>query len=181
MNDTSSIFALDGHDAAGKTTLADWLAQTVGGTYQRPFHGRLGADLLNAANHGDVAQVIALGEEGIRNALVAAGVVRPIILDRAWMTVASLISWEDFLPVWHLWIPTVLCWADIETTLDRLGHRTEKPETIETHSYYLGHYRSLAERSGSYVVRTDLNSISQCHDLLIAWFNSNPNTPLPQP
>lgn len=177
MINITGVFAIDGHDGAGKTTLARWLATSIGGSYQRPFHGALGAALLDAANHGNAARVIALGEEGIRNALTAVGAVRPVILDRSWMTVASLVDWETFAPVWHLWIPTVLCWADLSTTLDRLDKRTEQTESIDSHSHYLDIYRSLAKRTNSFVVRTDLNSTHQCHDILISWLKGNPSQP----
>lgn len=177
MIDIIGVVAVDGHDGAGKTTLARWLATKSSGSYQRPFHGALGAALLEAANHGNVAKVLALGEEGIGNALTAAGTDRPIILDRSWMTVASLVDWETFATSWNLWIPTVLCWADLSTTLDRLDQRTEQPEAIDSHIRYLDIYRSLAERTNSSVVRTDLNSTHQCHDILISWLRGNPSLP----
>jgi hypothetical protein len=177
----SGVFAVDGHDGSGKTTLARWLAASTGGYYHRPFHGALGDALLSAGNRGEAAKVIALGEEGIRNAIAAAGTVRPIVLDRAWMTVASLVDWSEFFPVWRLWIPTALCWADLATTLDRLGRRPEKSGTTDNHDHYLKVYRSLADRTGSCVVRTDLSSESQCRDFLIRWLKGNPSLPRIQP
>ena len=80
MTNITGVFAVDGHDGAGKTTLANLLAPMINGVYQRPFHGTLGAELLRAAERGDASRVIALGEEGIGNALAANGGARPVIL-----------------------------------------------------------------------------------------------------
>jgi hypothetical protein len=168
MIDIKGVYALDGHDGAGKTSLALWFAPTVGGVYQRPFQGKLGAQLMKAA----------IGKQGICNALSAAGSRRPVILDRAWMTVASLLPWDDFSTEWDLWIPTVLCWADLKTTLDRLALRTEAPESIDMHKYYIHVYRSLAEISDSCIIRTDLSAIPQCHELLIRWYDGK--IPMPR-
>jgi hypothetical protein len=175
--DLSGVFALDGHDGSGKTSLARWLAASVNGTYQRPFSGALGGALLRAGERGDVATVIALGEEGIGNAISAAGSGRPVILDRGWMTVASFVQWEQFYPAWRLWMPTALCWADLTTTLERLGRRAEKAEDAATHSGFIEIYRGLAERTGSCVVPTGLLVESQCRDALAAWLRSRPAPP----
>lgn len=173
MTSFIGVYALDGHDGAGKTTLARWFASAVGGVYHRPFQGKLGAQLLKAANLRDFQTVIAIGKQGIYNALSVAGSCRPLILDRAWMTVASLLPWDEFSSSWDLWIPTVLCWADLDTTLERLAQRTEEPESIDTHNHYIQVYRSLAEHSNSYIIRTDVSAMSQCHELLIRWYNAN--------
>lgn len=175
MNETEYILAVDGHDGTGKTTLAMWLAKQVDGTYQRPFSGALGAALLNAANRGDVTQVIALGNEGIDTAISAAGDRRPIVLDRCWMTVASLVTWTEFSSAWKCWIPTILCWADLETTVSRLNQRAEEPETVESHRHYLRVYCELAERTDSRILRTDLNSLDECKSILLDWFKTTCN------
>lgn len=177
MIDLSGVFAVDGHDGSGKTTLARQLAASVEGSYQRPFHGSLGIALLSAGNRGDVAEVVGIGEEGIRSAIAAAGPVRPVILDRAWMTVASLLDWKEFSAIWRLWPPTALCWAGLATTLDRLEQRSEQQETIDSHRHYLAVYRFLADRTKTYIVRTDLHSEPQCHALLMEWLRLNPAPP----
>lgn len=166
------VFAVDGHDGTGKTTLARWLAEQVGGSYQRPFSGELGAALLDAAERGDDARVLAIGEKGITNAIAAAADRQPIILDRSWMTVASLVNWAVFSSTWQQWIPTVLCWADLETTLARLSQRSEKTETLDWHRHYLRVYQALAERTGSRILRTDINSLEQCQSILLDCFKT---------
>jgi hypothetical protein len=170
--DVAGVFAIDGHDGAGKTTLARWLAINTGGMYVRTFYGTYGSTLLSAADNDDTALVLTIGEAAICNAISTAGAVRPIILDRAWMTVASLIDWHLFMPRWSMWIPTVLCWANLDTTTSRLGQRNEQPEAIDIHRKYLDVYRSLAIMSDNYVLRTDLNTVEQCQELLMAWFKN---------
>jgi hypothetical protein len=170
------IVALDGHDAAGKTTLAHALADKLGGVYRRPFHGSLGAELLRAGERGDFDRVIAIGEEGIGTALEAAGECKPIVLDRSWMTVASLIQPEllsTFFAGWQRWIPTALCWADLPTTVRRLEHRTEPEQTIATHQQYLAKYLKIAKHSASPVIRTDLYSEQSCLKFLLKWINDS--------
>ena len=175
--DLADVFAIDGHDGAGKSTLARWLAGNVNGSYQRPYSGPLGAALMNAGSRGDVPTIVALGEEGISNGLKAAGAVRPIILDRAWITLASFVDWPTFASAWRLWIPTVVCWADLPTTLSRLSQRSEESESVARHRHYLGKYLALAEHTASLVIRTDLYAISECQDMLTGWLLKNPSPP----
>lgn len=164
--------ALDGHDAAGKTTLAQALAARIGGVYQRPFHGSLGTELLRAGARGDFDRVVALGEQAIGTALEVDGSGPPIVLDRSWMTVASLIEPDHlsaFFATWTKWVPTALCWADLPTTLQRLNRRSEPAETMEAHQRYLARYWELADQSQSPVVRTDLHSEQSCLEFLLKW------------
>lgn len=169
MSIFKGVVALDGHDGSGKTRLARLLADAVAGSYQRPFGGRHGVRLLEAADQGDVKRTVALGEAGIRRAIAAAGTRRPVVLDRGWITVASLVDFDDFAPLWECWMPTVVCWADLDTTLARLALRTEVPAPTAIHAHYLKTYWALARRSSSYVLRTDLNTEDECVERLVAW------------
>jgi predicted ATPase len=164
--------ALDGHDGAGKTTLARALASRMGGIYRRPFHGILGTKLLKAAERGDFQTIVALGEQGIDAALASEGIVLPIVLDRGWMTIASLIEprrLPEFMSRWNRWIPTALCWADLQTTLQRLSGRNEPFVAVAKHEEYLAIYLALAKRSMSPIVRTDLHSERSCLEFLLSW------------
>jgi hypothetical protein len=172
MMSPAGVVALDGHDGAGKTTLALALAERLSGVYARPFHGKLGAALLAAGATRDVEGIISIGEEGIHGALATAGTDRTVVLDRGWMTVASLIdrdAFDRFAARWRLWMPTALCWADLRTTLVRLAPRLEQGEPSESHAYYLEVYRGLAGRTGSLILRTDINSHQLCVQMLCEW------------
>jgi hypothetical protein len=174
----SGVVALDGHDGAGKTTLARDLAEHISGVYARPFQGATGEALLAAGAAGDLDRLIEVGDGAIRAALDASGRHRPVVLDRGWMTVASLCAgepFEVFAARWRLWIPTALCWADLPTTLDRLSDRDEHPETVAAHRHYLDVYRCLADRTDSLIVRTDLESRQRCLGLLSDWVQRLPS------
>ncbi len=171
MTSLFRVVALDGHDGVGKTTLAHALAEHAGGVYARPFHGAIGAALLEAGAAGDLDRLIAVGEHAIQTAVDAAA-GSPVVLDRGWMTGASLCSSEQFTSFaerWRLWMPTVLCWADLETTLVRLSVRDDHTDSPATHRHYLEVYRSLAEWSNSPVLRTDIESLQQCLASLLEW------------
>ncbi|HEX7168530.1 MAG TPA: hypothetical protein VF230_16230 [Acidimicrobiales bacterium] len=168
-----SVVALDGHDGSGKTTLARGLAASWGGTYGRPFGGARGSALLRAGERGDVDAVVALGEEGLRAAVEESGGARPLVLDRAWMTVASLVDWDAFASRWQWWVPTVLCWADLDTTLARVGARDEHPMPRSWHEHYLQRYLALAETTNTYVLRTDLESPAASAALLEQWASAH--------
>jgi energy-coupling factor transporter ATP-binding protein EcfA2 len=172
MTNLSGIVALDGHDGAGKTTLARALAERVHGLYVKPFHGVTGAALLDAGAAGDLDALIAVGTQAIHAAVESTGGRRPLILDRGWMTVASLCprdGFELFATRWSLWMPTALCWADLPTTLMRLAVRDESPESVASHQHYLHVYRCLAERTDGLILRTDEQSTERCLEILVKW------------
>ena len=124
------IVALDGHDGAGKSTLAVALANRLGGRAVRPFSGAIGAKLMSVGERGDVVGLIRVGNTAIEQAVSSVPSSVPIVLDRSWMTVASFIPRsEEFFRQWNFWVPTALCWAELEITLSRLAERhNERPK-----------------------------------------------------
>ena len=61
----NSIIALDGHDGVGKTTLAKALSDQLNGVYIRPFGGKVGIDLIEAAEAKAYEKVITIGKQAI--------------------------------------------------------------------------------------------------------------------
>lgn len=179
------IIALDGHDGAGKTTLASALATRLGGMAVRPFSGSIGTELLRAGANRDVGGLVKIGSTAIENAVSSVPGNIPIVLDRGWMTVASFVPESaEFCSQWNTWIPTVLCWAELNITQARLAIRgDEHSETLEWHEYYLAVYLDLAKRSGSLILRTDLMNQESSIKQLVTWVmegrvvsNLNPDT-----
>jgi thymidylate kinase len=164
------FFGLDGHDGAGKTTLAVALAQRLGGTYRRPFGSDTGHRLMEAAHANDSAGVLAVGHAAIRDALDSADNY-PVILDRSWLTVASLAPDDLFRNSWVLWVPTVLCWADLPTTIRRLGQRNEEPADPTWHCRYLRRYREIADEYECPLVETHIRSTESSLAALTEYFD----------
>ena len=169
------IVALDGHDGSGKTTLAYALAERLGGTMVRPFAGETGAQLLHAGERQDIDELLRIGATALDACLGPAGDA-PLVLDRAWMTVASFVpASEELFNCWRHWIPTTLCWADLDTTLARLGARPdEHDDQLGWHGHYLSVYWGLAERSASPILRTDQLDTQSCIEMLYAWASARP-------
>jgi len=162
--DLAGVIGLDGHDGAGKTTLALALAAASGSAYVRPFSGAVGSALLDAADRSDTAAVLEIGRDALTGALAEHG--RPLVLDRSWLTVASLLPVAEFAAGWSTWIPTVLCWSALPVTLERLATRDEQPESVAWHQHYLQRYLALSEHFGVPVLRTDGGSPEDCLALL---------------
>lgn len=173
------VIALDGHDGAGKTSLAGALASQIGGTCVQPFSGTAGRALLNAGIRGDAEALVTIGTEAIEKAISSVPGTNPIILDRGWMTAASFVPASDFFfSTWKRWIPTTLCWADLENTLSRLSIRQEeRSESVNWHRSYLDSYMKLAKDSGCPVLRTDLLDSEECLRRLVTWAESAPEKP----
>lgn len=164
------ILAIDGHDGAGKTTMATLLAQATGGTYLRPFGGKTGAALLAHAAKKEYQQVADLGKAAIHQ-LLAANSGDMLIFDRHWMTIFTLIPasyYQDWLPI----PPTTLCYAGISATLQRLATRTEETFDVAYHTGYMAQYLQLGKTYGANILRTDQYSQEVCLTKLLSWANN---------
>ena len=165
----NSILVLDGHDGAGKTTLAIRLAEVLDGVHVRPFSGKVGEKLMWSVKHKNFSSVSLLGRKAIKNTL-AIHDSRNFVFDRHWMTIFTLVPerfWEDWMPL----PPTTLCWVDFDTTINRLKNRIEKKVNHNEHKFYLERYVYLARRFGCNILRTDQMSVDASLEDLVAWAN----------
>lgn len=168
------VLALDGHDGAGKTTLARQLAARVGGRYVRPFAGAQGSALMQAYEHGDTERVIEIGAQALGESMARSS-GEALVLDRGWLTVSTLVPQPLFAARWNLWVPTVLLWCDLRTTLQRLGMREEEaPESSRWHEEFLAVYLQRRELRDGPVLRTDLLAPDDCLDRLAAHYAELP-------
>lgn len=162
------VIALDGHDGAGKTTLALALAERIGACYVRPFGGLAGTELLQACNDNEFRRVLHIGATALETALSKNSSSSAVVLDRSWLTVSTLVPEKLFSENWSLWIPTVLLWSDIDVTVARLNLRlNEEPESIEYHQKYLALYLERRELRPGPLLRTDLLDKYLCLEKLI--------------
>lgn len=145
------ILAFDGHDGSGKTSLALRVAELSGASYRRPFAGVRGERLFALASAGRYEEANAHAISCVRRARGSDGA--RIVFDRHWMTVFTLLPqqcWDEWLPL----PPTVLCWADLETTTRRLAQRERQGAGESDHERWLTTYRALSERFECEVVDT---------------------------
>jgi MoxR-like ATPase len=161
------ILAIDGHDGAGKTTMATLLAQATGGAYLRPFGGKTGAALIEYAAKKDYQRVSDLGKAAIDKVLLESH-QDILVFDRHWMTIFTLIPeayYQDWLPL----PATTLCYAGISTTLQRLAIRTEETFDRDYHTGYLEQYFQLGKTFGAHILRTDEHGQDACLAQLVTW------------
>jgi hypothetical protein len=62
---------------------------------------------------------------------------------------------------WRLWIPTIVCWADLDTTLERLRRREESGADRESHQGYIVRYREIAADTATPVLVTTRSTVEQ--------------------
>ncbi|MDH6238317.1 hypothetical protein [Cryobacterium sp. CG_9.6] len=148
------VIGVDGHEGTGKSTIARGAARALHASFHRPFGNERGTLLAHASQAGDTDGVLRVGEAALTTAIHRAGSMRPVVLERSWLTVGSLLPDDVFYERWQLWIPTILCWADLPSTLKRLGHRTAPAATIARHEHLIERYRTMAEDRGCVIVDT---------------------------
>lgn len=168
MDKTSKdIFVLDGHDGAGKTTLATMLANKINAAYVRPFSGNIGEQLIRFAQEKKFAETSEWGMQVIQN-IRDSYPNQSLVFDRHWMTVFTLVPQI----YWRQWMPlprTVLCWANISITLERLQTRSENKYSEDYHRYYLDVYKKIANQFDSYFLDTSFKNIEASLSELLVW------------
>lgn len=162
------IFALDGHDGTGKTTLAQRLASALGGTYIRPYGEPFGPALLQAAEAKDYNTVIQVGKQAFERATVEAPLTGPLIFDRLWITVFTLVP-ESYHCQWNMRPPTAVCWVDLDTTLARLAGRQEAICERQWHEYYIHLYQELSQKYQCEFIPTHQLDEQQALARLVIW------------
>ncbi|MDB5692653.1 MAG: hypothetical protein JWO81_1716 [Alphaproteobacteria bacterium] len=129
----------------------------------RPFGGQLGGRLIAAYEAGRHLDTLAIGRRAILSHLQAAERGEPLILDRGWVTVATLVPREVFAAGWDLWIPSALLWCDQATTLRRLQCRDRgDTEPDDWHAYFLSAYLDRFDLHPGGIVRSDLVEEPAC-------------------
>jgi thymidylate kinase len=164
--------ALDGNDGSGKTTLAKRIASELKGEYLRPFSGSEGEQMLQSAERGDFDLALRIAHRLVEETLKKSQKSQLLIFDRLWMTVFTLVPekyWNDWQPLQ----PTILCWADIDTTMSRLKERNEKVmHGKEYHLSYMEKYQTIAKRYSCPILHTDQMTLGECVTILKEWIAS---------
>ena len=168
------VLALDGHDGSGKTTLARRLAETLGAVYVRPYAPPSGERMLGCALAGDFEAAWSHAQHAMAHALETCASAPIVILDRAWLTPYTLVP-ERLRSSGPLPVPSVVCWADLSTTVQRLRLRgeIESCDDLESHRQYLALYWRLCERYGCKLLRTDQLDEEQALTQLVDWATSH--------
>lgn len=171
-NTHGKILALDGHDGSGKTTLTQALVKAKNAQYVRPYAEPFGSALMEAYQKSDFEKILSIAQTAINHALKDIDMSQPMIFDRCWVTVFTVLS-SDMRAAW-LWRPlTVVIWADLDTTLERLNKRDEPAETKEWHAHYIHAYQQLAQQHQLHLINTSQINEPTALDILINLFDSN--------
>ena len=165
------ILALDGHDGSGKTTLAQRLAEKLGGCYVRPYCAPHGPELLTAAEAQQYERLTATARTARQEAIEAAQAApgQPLIFDRLWITLFTLLP-KEHRKSWLFRPPTAICWADWETTEARLKHRRETdPHSAARHQHYIQQYAEFAKIYDCFLVDTSACEEDEALERLRVW------------
>ena len=176
------VIAIDGHDGTGKTTLSKGLAARVEALYIRPFGGAHGEDMVRAWRAGRSAEVLRIGEYVLRATLHGAQDHSRVVLDRGWLTVATLVPRPLFEGTWRLWLPTALILCDEKIRRARLRERGRDDAGADAWPpEFLDAYRDRFELHPGPVIRTDTSGEEACLAALERAFDRVSDYDLPPP
>lgn len=146
------LLVVDGHDGAGKTSIARRL-DPVYGRYVRPFGGTLGDFIAWLAYRQRWTDLNEVARAAVEQVVEANRDAQRLIFDRHWLSMFTLLP-DGFRSAWYPVPHTVLCWADLSTTLRRLDERDEPAGDVGEHERFIALYRDLAARYRVPVVDT---------------------------
>jgi cytidylate kinase len=164
---TGPVF-LDGHTASGKSTISKLLRDRIGGCIIKPFDDETAFRLLRYHAEGEFAK---LDEEAraVLDAGPGAGAPtdEPIIFDRHWVSVAARLP-DALQDGWKTLPRSFVCWADLETTLDRVVARGGSRADAVYQAEIIAAYRTLAERRHIRLIDTSKLSQNAAVDLIVS-------------
>lgn len=151
---TQKILVVDGHDGAGKTTIAKRIAEEYGMKYVKPFSDSLGDLIAWSYREGKYSLLNDIAMAAVEKQL-SENKNTDVIFDRHWMSMFSILP-KIYHSGWE--IPTTICcWADIATTLDRLRKRDRMDEEWD-HEHFCLCYKEYAIKYGIMLLDTSLNT-----------------------
>lgn len=153
VNHECEIIVFDGHDATGKTTLSVLVAKQLNGTYVKPYHGSLGEMIAWLWGRERFEEASVLARLAVERVMKDNPGANLLVFDRLWLTLFSVLPQE----FWNSWYPlqtTILCWSDLQTTVERLQRRGEHISDIEYHKKFIQKYKDIAEGLGIRIIDT---------------------------
>lgn len=161
MNTTHQrIVALDGHDGAGKTTLANILANKLNGKYVKPYNDSLGDMIAWTYKNNKYDLTDLFSRTAIEKVYDENKNSDYLIFDRHWLSMFTVLP-EKYYINWHNLPKTFLCWADIKTTHKRLLEKGEEILEIDKHEYYCDLYKKLALRYNIDIIDTSIYNVDE--------------------
>jgi thymidylate kinase len=154
-----SIVVFDGHDGCGKSTLARRAAAQIDGQVVKPFGDRLGDHIAWLWRKSRFDEADKLARASIEREMESADPHRPILFDRHWLSMFTVLPEE----LWHSWHPlplTVVCHADTDVVVRRLLERGEDSGDRYEHVRFQQLYLELARLApASLVIDTTDRSV----------------------
>jgi len=147
------IIAIDGHDGSGKTTISKLLAEAVNGKYVKPFDGDVGELIVWSYKNNKFQFLEDLAFNAIEH-IIENNVDKTILVfDRHWISIATLLPSEKIKRYFNKPI-TFLCWANIDTTLDRLLIRKDDQENAWDNKKYCDLFYRLGVENDAIIIDT---------------------------
>lgn len=147
------MLAIEGPDGSGKTSIAQGLAERLGGKYVKPFEGTVGLLIrwLHERHDYSLANQIALAS--VARIVDEHANVPWLIFDRHWVSVLAFTS-PEFHPTWMPAPPTIVCLADRNIISQRLTNRGATAEELTASAGIVERFHKLVEDFGLTVLDT---------------------------
>ncbi len=143
------VVAVEGHDGAGKSSVARILADRLNARYVRPFGPPVGAQLSALRDVGAFDEMLTVARRAIHDAVSTAAAPR-VVSDRHWVTVLTMAALRvgDLTSDWFPLPDTVVLWTDVQTTRRRHLQRGESPSALDRDVRYCAAFRRVSRELG---------------------------------